>query len=311
MYTGTNTYLVGENAPYTLIDTGEGRPGYIPLLESALEHGLGDLSEKSPRQHVSDIIISHWHPDHVGGLFSVLTLLRGLWDALNTPLPFQPPRIHKFPHTAFPDDRFQRAIQPVEPDMYTPSPTGSLFHDLHDGQSFPISLSSASSGRDASFKVIHSPGHTEDSIALFFPSEQVLYTADSVLGQGTAVFEDLGAYLSTLRSFSSYLDKDTLLYPAHGPVVHNGQQVIKTYIEHRMEREGQIVRVLQQVPEDTAGTWSTWEIVSKIYAAYPRDLWEPAAKSVNQHLYKLVAEGKVEKLGGEGKDTKWKLQTKL
>ena len=311
MYSGTNTYLVGENPPYTLIDTGEGRPGYIPLLESALEHGIADTSAGSPRQHVSDIIISHWHPDHVGGLFSVLSLLRSLWDALDAPAPFQPPRIHKFPHTTLPDERFQRATQSIEPGMYTPSPDGSLFHDLHDGQSFPISRPDAASGSDASFRVIHSPGHTEDSIALLFPSEHVLYTADSVLGQGTAVFEDLGTYLSTLRSLLSYIDKDTVLYPAHGPVVHNGEQLIKTYIEHRMEREAQIVQVLQQAPEVIGGTWSTWEIVSKIYAAYPRDLWEPAARNVNQHLYKLEAEAKVERLGGEGKDTKWKLQSKL
>ena len=190
--------------------------------------------------------------------------------------------------------------------MYTPSPDGSLFHDLHDGQSFPISHSDASSDSDASFQVIHSPGHTADSITLLFPSERVLYTADSVLGQGTTVFEDLGTYLSTLRSLLSYLDKDTVLYPGHGPVVHNGEQLIKTYIEHRMERESQIIQVLQQ-----GGTWSTSEIVSKIYAAYPRDLWEPAARSVNQHLYKLETEAKVERLGGEGKDTKWKLQSKL
>ncbi|KAH0830369.1 beta-lactamase-like protein [Lanmaoa asiatica] len=308
---GTNTYLVGENPPYTLIDTGEGRPGYIPLLESALEHGVGDPSARPPRQHVSDVIISHWHPDHVGGLSSVLSLLRSLWDAQNAPLPFRPPRIHKFPHTGLLDERFQRAIQSVEPGMYTPSPGGSLFHDLHDGQSFFISRCNTSSDPDASFQVIHSPGHTEDSIALLFPSERVLYTADTVLGQGTTVFEDLGTYLLTLRSLLSYHDKYTVLYPGHGPVVHNGEQVIKMYIEHRMEREGQIVQVLQQVPEDIGGSWSTWGIVCKIYAAYPRDLWEPAAWSVNQHLHKLMTEGKVKRLSGEGKDTTWELQTKL
>lgn len=311
MPAGTNTYLVGENAPYTLIDTGEGQPGYIPLLECALEHGVNDPSGKSPRQHISDIIISHWHPDHVGGLFSVLNLLRSLWDAQNAPLPFQPPRIHKFPHTAPPDKRFQRAIQSVEPGMYMPSPGGSLFHDLHDGQSFPISPSDASSDQHASFQVIHTPGHTEDSVALLFPSDKVLYTADTVLGQGTAVFQDLGTYLSTLRSLLSYLDKYTVLYPGHGPVVEKGEQVIKSYIEHRLEREAQIMQVLQQAPENTGGAWSTWEIVSKIYAAYPRDLWEPAAWSVNQHLHKLVTDEKVKRLGGEGKDTKWMLQTRL
>lgn len=136
----------------------------------------------------------------------------------------------------------------------------------------------------------------------------MLYTADTVLGQGTAVFEDLGTYLSTLRSLSSRIDESIALYPGHGPVLHNGKQVIEAYINHRMEREGEIIQVLQQTP---GGIGGTWEIVSKIYAAYPHDLWEPASNSVNQHLQKLLSEEKVEKLGGEGKDTKWKLQTKL
>lgn len=192
-----------------------------------------------------------------------------------------------------------------------PGPGGSLFHDLHDGQSFPISPPDTSSNSNATFQVIHSPGHTQDSICLLFPSEQALYTADTVLGQGTAVFEDLGTYLSTLRSLLSYLDGSTVLYPGHGPVVHDGERVIRTYIEHRIEREAQILQVLQQIPEDIGGTRSTWEIVSKIYAAYPHDLWEPASKTVNQHLHKLLTEGKVERLGGEGKYTNWRLHSGL
>jgi hypothetical protein len=51
--------------------------------------------------------------------------------------------------------------------------------------------------------------------------------------------------------------------------------------------------------------------VSTIYAAYPQNLWEPAARSVDQHLGKLQAEGKVKRLGGEGKDIKWELLAKL
>ncbi|KAG9318235.1 beta-lactamase-like protein [Chiua virens] len=302
---GTNTYLIGEKPPYTLVDTGEGRPSYIPLLENALEHG-GDRDA----QPISDIILSHWHPDHVGGLFSVLGLLRHLWEARHSPHPYQPPRIHKFPHASPPDDRFQRAIAQIEPGMYAPGPGGSLFHDLHDGQSFPITHADPT-GPDVSFRVVHAPGHTGDSIALSFPSEQVLYTADSVLGQGTAVFEDLGTYLATLRALLSHIDENTVLYPAHGPVVHDGQKVIQSYINHRMEREAQIVQVLQQTPSDAPGTWSTWEIVSKIYAAYPRELWEPAAGSVNHHLQKLLGEGKVEKVSGEGKDSRWKVHSTL
>ncbi|KAF8842548.1 Metallo-hydrolase/oxidoreductase [Paxillus ammoniavirescens] len=307
---GTNTYLVGERTPYTLIDTGEGKPEYIPLLESALQDQGGDPSA-SAQQHVSDIIISHWHPDHVGGLPSVLSLLSRLWGDRNTPIPFKPPRIHKFPHASLPDARLHLAVQSIPPNAYTPSPSGSLFHDLQHGQSFPIARLDASSDPEASLQVIHSPGHTEDSICLLFPSDNALYTADTVLGQGTAVFEDLATYISTLRSLLSHRDKYSILYPGHGPVVQNGTQLINTYIEHRMEREGQILQVMQQVPEAAEGSWSTWGIVSKVYANYPQNLWEPAARSVDQHLKKLEIDGRVKRLGGEGKDVRWQLLSRL
>jgi ribonuclease/clavin/mitogillin len=87
--------------------------------------------------------------------------------------------------------------------------------------------------------------------------------------------------------------------------------LINTYIEHRIEREGQILQVMQQVPEAVEGSWSTWGIVSKVYANYPQNLWEPAARSVDQHLKKLEIDGRVKRLGGEGKDVRWELLSRL
>ncbi|KIK98839.1 hypothetical protein PAXRUDRAFT_133345 [Paxillus rubicundulus Ve08.2h10] len=307
---GTNTYLVGERRPYTLIDTGEGKTEYISVLESTLRD-LGGGPAASARQHVSDIIISHWHPDHVAGLSSVLSLLSRLWDDRNTSTPFKPPRIHKFPHASLPDGRLHLAVQSIPPNAYTPSPSGSLFHDLQHGQSFPITRSDVSSDPEASFQVVHSPGHTQDSICLLFPSDNALYTADTVLGQGTTVFEDLATYISTLRSLLSHRDQYSILYPGHGPVVQNGAQLIDTYIKHRMEREAQILQVMQQVPEAAEGSWSTWGIVSKVYANYPQNLWEPAARSMDQHLKKLEIDGRVKRIGGEGNDVRWELLSRL
>ncbi|KAL4065935.1 beta-lactamase-like protein [Scleroderma yunnanense] len=319
---GTNTYLIGEHRPYTLIDTGEGKPEYVPLLESVLlEDRVPPPSDSQRRanateshsdqqqQHISDIIISHWHPDHVGGIPSVLALLRRLWDTQNPSLPFRPPRLHKFPHTTLPDNRLALIEGTILAGSYEPSPSGSLFHDLKDGQSFPITTTTSDSRADpAELRIIHSPGHTEDSICLHSPSDNVLYTADTVLGQGTAVFENLATYMSTLQSLLSLRDKYAVLYPGHGPVVQDGAQLITTYISHRTERENQILLLVQQPPPgESKETWSTWDLVSEIYAAYPKSLWDPAAKSVSQHLEKLSSEGRVRRLGGEGKDAQWEL----
>ena len=61
--TGTNTYLIGTGEKRILLDTGEGKDIYIPNLEKAMKScGCKELQE---------IIITHWHFDHLGGVPSV------------------------------------------------------------------------------------------------------------------------------------------------------------------------------------------------------------------------------------------------
>lgn len=121
-------------------------------------------------------------------------------------------------------------------------------------------------------KVLHTPGHTSDSICLYIPADRALYTADTVLGQGTAVFEDLAAYVGSLRKMLAFSKSDPassnsypalsksnfhteggesaydVLYPGHGPVVKDGPGTISMYIAHRMQREKQIVDLLAAPP---------------------------------------------------------------
>lgn len=317
--TGTNTYLIGKHHPYTLIDTGEGRDEYIPVLESALRETALAKPFNPQEPDVSDIVISHWHHDHVGGLPSVLALLRRLWDERNTSIPFKPPRLHKFPlsvnaptHSHSTNPTLSSVLEAIQPGTYIPTPQGSLFHDLRDGQVLTTANSTA-------FHVLHTPGHTVDSVCLYIPDDRALYTADSVLGQGTAVFEDLAAYITSLRKMLAFGEatdaaghlehRFTSLYPGHGPVVAVGPELIKTYIKHRLEREDQIVQVIKSplppLLAEAHAHWTTWSLVSTIYSAYPQSLWLPAAHGVDLHLKKLEGEGKVKRLGGEGKDTQW------
>ncbi|KZT24039.1 Metallo-hydrolase/oxidoreductase [Neolentinus lepideus HHB14362 ss-1] len=302
---GTNTYIVGTQNPYTLIDTGEGRDEVIPILESALKEVSSPSNPDQP--DVSDIIITHRHHDHIGGLPSVLALLRRLWEIRNpqAKLSFKPPRIHKFPLPATAQDaQVQAVLDSMLLGSFTPSSTGAPLHDLTVGQVLEIQSSPS-----VALHVLHTPGHTLDSICLHLPEDNALFTADTVLGQGTAVFEDLSTYISSLQSMLVFRDREpgktdyAVLYPGHGPIVAEGPKTISTYIQHRLERESQILQVLRS----SEITWTPWTIVSKIYAAYPENLWLPASHGVILHLRKLEKDGKVSFLGGEGKDGQWQL----
>lgn len=263
---------------------------------------------------VSDIIISHWHHDHVGGLPSVLSLLRKRWNERGTGLPYQPPRLHKFSLASEPIAQSSSYLLPsittsLSRDLFTPAPNGSVFNDIQDGQQLSVPSMPP-------LHLLHTPGHTPDSIVIYLPSDKALYTSDSVLGQGTAVFDNLSDYMSSLKRMLDYIKAQEQgqlvpLYPGHGPVLHDGADVLNTYIQHRLERELQIISVLQGTPPTTGdsapGDWTTWMIVKIIYATYPESLWLPAMRGIDLHLRKLEVDGVVTKLGGDGKETSWRL----
>ncbi|KAF8590509.1 Metallo-hydrolase/oxidoreductase [Ramaria rubella] len=299
---GTNTYLIGRKNPYILVDTGEGKESYIPHLENALKQ-TADTS----RQLVSDIVLTHRHHDHTRGLPSVLALLHRLWLGAKTD--YRPPRIHKYPLPAHsPDVGLQSMLNELPSESFLPSSTiveGGIIHQLQMSQTLH--------GTDSSFRILHTPGHTPDSICLYFPEEMALFTADTVLGQGTTVFEDLATYMHSLRSLLEFKDqpeqKFITIYPGHGPVVDNGPELIEQYIKHRMEREMQIVTVLSSTAP-SGKHWTLEELVENIYAQYPRSLWPSAAHGVHLHLMKLKAENRVKQLGEE-RDARWVLASRL
>ncbi|KAH8724632.1 beta-lactamase-like protein [Phaeosphaeriaceae sp. PMI808] len=152
--------------------------------------------------------------------------------------------------------------------------------DITNGQRF--------STEGATLRAFHCPGHTKDHMAFILEEEDAMFTADNVLGQGTAVFEDLLAYMKSLDGMAKQFKGRA--YPGHGPVIVDGPAKILEYIKHRKQRETQVLDVLAQTKEDG---WTSLDIVKVIYKDYPENLWEPAERGVLQILHKLQKEGKV------------------
>ncbi|KAF9521144.1 hypothetical protein BS47DRAFT_1323215, partial [Hydnum rufescens UP504] len=343
---GTNTYLIGDAQPYVLLDAGGGEPAYIPFLETALRQPTptsGPPLQTHVNPLVSDIIISHKHHDHHHGLPAVLTLIHKLsegdkiFDELH---PYIPPRIHKFPTpSSFASEAegpsFDSTLEiisrlPVDYFEHQENSPFPLIHPLHDGQTIHTL-----SPTPTHLTVLHTPGHTTDSVCLSVVDDSAIFTADTILGEGTAVFEDLGAYIQSLRTLeyaASALHRPTpsgapgnvVIYPGHGPVVSDGEKTIKTYIAHRSEREAQILALIPYT--DTSlfdgsqpGTLqiegkSVRSIVRTLYAAYPPAIWPAAERGVWLHLIKLEQDGKVQSVRvpveaevevGKGDDEVW------
>jgi glyoxylase-like metal-dependent hydrolase (beta-lactamase superfamily II) len=142
--------------------------------------------------------------------------------------------------------------------------------------------------------VVPTPGHTADHLAFRLDSGAVL-VGDHVLGRGTSVVThpegDVVAYLESLRRVHDL--GPSALYCGHGPALtEDPGAVLDYYLAHRAFREAQLMAALAD------GAQTVDELVARIYAAVPREVWPAAAQSTRATLAKLSAEGRIEPAPG-------------
>jgi glyoxylase-like metal-dependent hydrolase (beta-lactamase superfamily II) len=147
-------------------------------------------------------------------------------------------------------------------------------------------------------RALATPGHTRDSTCFYLEDQEVLFSGDHLAGEGTVVINppdgDMAAYLDSLRAVLA-LDLARIL-PGHGPPVERPRELVSQYIQHRLERERQVMDGLAQGPRGAP------ELVAAIYADVPAALHPVAARSVLAHLLKLQQEGRVRQAEG-----RWRL----
>ncbi|XP_033640965.1 endoribonuclease LACTB2-like [Asterias rubens] len=247
---GTNTYIVGTGKRRFLIDTGEDDR---PEYLSNLKKTLSDHNTS-----IQEVLLTHWHHDHIGGIADV----------------------HKELQLA-PSISFSKLSRnPTQPE---PIEGADLkYKYLEDGQVLQA--------EGATLRVIYTPGHTDDHMALLLEEENAIFTGDCILGESSAIFEDLFTYMKSLERLLTC--KADILYPGHGPVLHDAVNKVQMYINHRNMREGQIVDVLKS-HKDKALT--SMDVVKIVYTDTPEALHIAAANNVGHHLAKLEKEGKVVK----------------
>lgn len=246
---GTNTYLVGTGAKRILLDTGDGRDAYLPILEQALE--------RAGCEGLQEIVLTHGHPDHIGGAESVMKRFGDVkvskrpWPEVDATYPFE--------------------ITPID-----------------DGCRIET--------EGATLRGFHAPGHCPDHLCFMLEEEGAVFSGDNVLGIGTTVIPaetgSLTEYMASLELLEA--EEPTRIYPAHGPCIQDGKAKVRQYIEHRIEREAQILAAMG------ADLRSVIDIVRVVYAAYPEELYPAAGQSVTSHLIKLELEGRVERESSEG-----------
>ena len=140
-------------------------------------------------------------------------------------------------------------------------------------------------------EVLETPGHSDDSLSYWLPARRALFTGDVVAGSGTVIVDDrpggLARYLASVQRLKGL--GETALYPGHGPAVADGTEKLQEYLDHRAQREAQVVACLR-----AAGPLSVEQLVGRIYTDTPAGLLAMAARNVRAHLDKLRGEGRAE-----------------
>ena len=138
--------------------------------------------------------------------------------------------------------------------------------------------------------VLHTPGHAPDHLTLWHPDSRTLFVGDMLVQGSTVVIPashggSLAEYLKSLARMLALNPARAL--PAHGPVIEDPAALIHHYVEHRAQREEQVLAVL------TAGASTVEAITAKIYPSISNDLLLMARESMLAHLMKLGNEARV------------------
>ena len=142
-------------------------------------------------------------------------------------------------------------------------------------------------GRVGPFRVVSTPGHASDHVALV--CGEVCFCGDLVLGEGsTFVPPDGGSLAAYMRSLETLRELGPeLMCPGHGPWITDPAAKIEEYIEHRLDRERRLVAALDH------GERSKAALLDEAWSDVPAQLRPAAALVMEAHLEKLGAEDRL------------------
>ncbi len=253
-FKGTGVYIVGGDEA-AVIDPGPDNSAHVEALKRALDG-----------RRVTHILVTHTHSDH-----SPAAAPLKAWSGAPT---------YAFgPHGS---GKAEDGVKVEEGgDMAFVPDVRVRDGDVIQGNGF-------------SFECIHTPGHTSNHMCFALKEEQALFTGDHVMGWSTTVVTppdgDMAAYMASLRKLLARDDK--VLYPTHGGPVRDPKPFIQAYIDHRLEREAQIVTCLRD------GLSTIPDMVARMYADVDKRLHPAASRSVLAHLIQLEQERRVVADGG-------------
>jgi glyoxylase-like metal-dependent hydrolase (beta-lactamase superfamily II)/8-oxo-dGTP pyrophosphatase MutT (NUDIX family) len=247
--THTNCYIVGTRE-FIVIDPASPFEEEQAALASCIDEMLAS------GRVLREIVLTHLHPDHIGGVNPLLKHLT-----------------HRVPVAAH-----RLTAEALE---------GTIRVDrfIEDGD--VINLEGDPS---ISLRAMHMPGHARGHLCFYEERTGGLITGDNIVGIGSVLINppegNMRDYMQSLERMRT-LPKLTVLFGAHGPATGNPRTKIDEYITHRLERESSILTAVRE------GASLPSEIVERVYTDVHPKAHAMAERAVLAHLQKLEGDGLV------------------
>ena len=209
-FTGSGTYLVGDEAGCAVIDPGPRDEGHADAVMAA-----------APGP-VTMILVTHTHSDHCGGT----DLLRARTDA-----PVLAYGAHPSPPGGASPALDEGADHGFRPDR-----------EVEDGER--VTLPSCD------LVAVHTPGHIVNHLCFALEAEGALFTGDHVMGWATTVVAppdgDMADYMRSLDVLAGRDDRT--YYPTHGAPITDPGPFVAAVRAHREARDAAILASLADGP---------------------------------------------------------------
>jgi len=249
--THTNCYIIGHRE-VVILDPGSPYEEEQAALAACVDELLAE------GRTVRAIILTHHHPDHVGGANALRQHLGG---------------------------RMPVAAHPLTIEMLGDSVTV----DRHIGTG--IDVIQLKGPPLLILRTLHTPGHTRGHLSFYETRTGALITGDNIVGLGSVLIDppegNMLDYLNSLERYRQLLPNIKVLFGGHGAAVASPRAKIEEYIAHRLERERNILQAVR------AGASSPQEIVRRVYTDVNPKAHALAERAVLAHLEKLEAENLV------------------